>query len=233
MVSLSRLATALSVMAFAAGPCAASELLAVQDFEEVPVTPTWGFSGPVVYNSGFTGANAAPPNSPIGIAGSRAWETTSNSGGLVLIFDNVSLPAGTLGFVFQMRLAAMNLIDVGGGPDDLDFVLIEYSTDGGATYVPRIRVRGAVQNNSVWGYDATGIASAFWQPQSEVVFQPTEPGLQTTLGYSLVDIRFPAEITQLRMRITARSSSFSDTWMIDNLTLSTLSETVFFDGFED
>jgi hypothetical protein len=228
-----QLAKALFLLSLSAAPCLATELLAVQDFEITPVTPTWGFSGPVVYNSGFSSNKAAPPNSAIGIGGSRAWETTSNSGGLVLNFDNLSLPTGTLGFVFQMRLAAMSLITNTGGPDDLDFVLVEYSTDNGVSYVPRIRVRGALANNSFWGYDATGIASAFWQPQSEVMFQPLESGLQTTFGYSLVELRFPAEITQLRMRITARSSSSSDTWLIDNLTLSTVSEEIFANGFED
>lgn len=137
----------LALMVFAS-PCRSLEVLAVQDFEVTPVTPTWGFTGPVIYNSGFSGAGAAPANSPIGIGGSRAWETTTNSAGLVLDFDNVLLPAGTLGFVFQMNLAAMNLVSFSGGPDNLDYVLIAYSVDDGVTYVPRLRIRGATTDNS-------------------------------------------------------------------------------------
>ena len=46
----------------------------------VPQSPTWTFTGPVIYNSGISSGTAAPANSPIGIGGSRAWESTSNSG---------------------------------------------------------------------------------------------------------------------------------------------------------
>ena len=125
----------------------AIDTLAIQDFEITPATPTWNFTGPVVYNSGTSSASAAPPNSPIGINSSRAWETTSVSGGLILDFDNITIPLGYDSVRVNFRLAAMNLNGSTGGPDNLDYVLVEYSIDGGNTFVSRLRIRGATANN--------------------------------------------------------------------------------------
>lgn len=195
------------------------DTLAFQDFEITPASPVWTFTGPVIYNSGFSGSGAAPANSPIGIGGSRAWETTTNSGGLVLDFANTTIPPGYDSVRVRFNLAAMNLAGATGGPDDLDYVLIAYSTDGGITYSNRMRIRGAVANNSFWAYSATGYAKNYYLPATEQVFQPLTSGLQTTLGYSTCEIVFPGTVTQLGMRITGRSSSSTDTWLVDNLVL--------------
>lgn len=196
------------------------DTLAFQDFEIAPASPVWTFTGPVIYNSGFSAPGAAPANSPIGIGGSRAWETTTNSGGLVLDFANTVIPSGYDSVRVRFNLAAMNLAGATGGPDDLDYVLIAYSTDGGITYSNRMRIRGAVANNSFWAYSATGYAKNYYLPATEQVFQPTTSGLQTTFGYSTCEIVFPGTVTQLSMRITGRSSSSSDTWLVDNLVLT-------------
>jgi hypothetical protein len=193
------------------------DTIAIQDFEIVPSQPTLAFSGPVIYNSGYSGSNAAPPNSPIGIGGSRAWETTTNSSGLTLVFNNVLIPNYYDSVFAQFRLAAMNLNSSTGGPDDLDWVQFSYSLDGGATYTNRIRIKGAVNNNSFWPYSATGTARLYYQPANEASFQPTNSGLQTTEGYSTVEVVFPGNVSQLQLKITARSSSSSDTWLIDNV----------------
>lgn len=197
------------------------DTLVFQDFEVVPLQPVWNFSGPVIYNSGFSSNTANPPNSPLGIGASRAWETTTNSGGLVLEFDNITIPSGYDTIRVYFNLAAMNLLGSGGGPDNLDYVLVAYSLDGGSTYTNRLRIRGAVNDNSVWPYSATGVASVYYQPTSETMFQPINSGLQTTMGYSHCEIRFDASaISQLRLRITGRSSSSTDTWLIDNVIMT-------------
>jgi len=198
-----------------------TDTLAIQTFDTIPVTPpVWTFTGPVVYNSGFSSASAAPPNSPIGINGSRAWETTTNSGGLVLDFANILIPAGYDSVRVRFNLAAMNLTGTTGGPDDLDYVLTEISLDSGATFYGRLRNRGAVTNNSFWPYSATGVAKLYYQPQTEVEFQPANSGLQTTQGYSTNEIVFPGTITQVKIRMTGRSSTSSDTWLVDNLVIT-------------
>ncbi len=132
-------------------------------------------------------------------------------------FDNVNIPSTYDSTTVHFRLAAMNLNSSSGGPDNLDYILVEISTDGGLTYYDRLRIRGATINNSFWAYSATGVAEVSYLPQTEVVFQPTNSGLQTTNGYSTININFPASVAQLRVRITARSSSSSDHWLIDNV----------------
>ncbi len=196
------------------------DTLAFQDFEVAPAAPAWTFTGPVIYNSGFSGVNATPSVSPIGIGGSRAWETTTNSGGLVLDFANTVIPAGYDSIRVRFKLAAMNLNGTSGGPDNLDYVLAAYSTDGGNTYTNRLRIRGAVNDNCSWAYSATAVGQVYYQPATEQMFQPITTGLQTTLGYSTCEIVFPGTVTQIAFRITGRSSSSSDTWLVDNLVLT-------------
>lgn len=210
----------LSVLALVSCMHANAAILAIQDFEVTPSGPVWTYTGaPSNFVSGDSGSGGAPANSPVGIGGSRAWETNSVSGGNPVTFDNLTLPSGYSSFTATFRLAGMNLAGSSGGPDNLDYVLTSYSLDGGTTWVNRVRVRGAVADNSFWGYDATGVASVNYLPETEELFQPLTSGLQTTLGFSTVSIEFPGSITQLSLRITPRSSSSSDSWLIDNVTL--------------
>lgn len=197
-----------------------STVLATQDFEVTPATPTWTYTGAApTFNSGTSSASAAPPNSPIGIGASRAWEVTQVSGGFPLEFAPITIPPGYDRIIARFRLAAMNLIGSTGGPDDLDYVLVAYTLDNGGTYTDRVRVRGAINNNSFWAYDATGLASVYFEPATETLFQPTDTGLATTEGYSTVEIEFPPTVGSVGLRITPRSSSSSDTWLVDNLEL--------------
>lgn len=196
------------------------DTLAIQDFETAPAIPTWNYTGtPNALISGFTTATASPANSPMGIGGSTAWHVESVSGGNPLTFDNISIPAGYDSLRLTFKIAAMNHTGTTGGPDHLDYVLVELSTDGGNTYYARLRVRGAANNNCTWAYDATAIAQADHLPATEVMFQPTNSGLQTTDGYSTVIIDFPGTVADVSAIITPRSSSTSDDWMVDNIML--------------
>ena len=196
------------------------DTLAMQNFDSVAYSPNWSFTGPVVYNSmGMSGPSMSPPNSPTGINNSRSWETTSQSGGLILTFDTITILPGYDSIRARLSLAAMNLIGAGGGPDNLDYVLVEASFNGGP-YYNRIRVRGFGTAGCFWPYSASGKANVYYQPQTEAVFAPTVAGLQTTQGYSWCEIVFPGSVTQVSLRITGRSSSSSDTWLIDNVVLT-------------
>jgi hypothetical protein len=220
-----RLVLFLALAAIAATSAQANTLLALQDFEETPSGPVWTYTGtPADFQSGYSGAGAFPANSPVGVGGSRAWHVNTQSGGNPLTFSNLLLPGGFDSFVMSFQLAAMNLTGPTGGPDDLDYVLVSYSLDDGATFVNRVRIRGAVNNDSVWAYDATGVASVDYLPGTEALFQPVTTGLQTTLGYSLVQILFPGNINQLSIRITPRSSSSNDSWLVDNVSLVGVSD---------
>lgn len=197
------------------------DTLAIQDFEVSPTSPTWNFTGTPAYNTlGISAANNAPANSPTGINNSRSWETTSVISGITLTFSNIIIPMGYDSLRVHFNLAAMNLNGTSGGPDNADYVLAAVSTDGGANYYSRMRIRGAVTDNSFWPFSATGVANLYYQPQTEVDFEPANSGLQTTEGYSNCEIVFPGSVTQISIRITGRSSGTSDTWLIDNVVLT-------------
>lgn len=197
------------------------DTLAFQDFEITPSSPTWTYTGtPNDFQSGVSAANATPANSPLGIGNSRAWHLRQVSSGNPVTFDNQTIPSGYDSIRVNFRLAAMNLNGSSGGPDNLDYVLVAYSLDNGVTFTNRIRVRGATANNCSWAYSATAVANAYYLPGNEVLFQPTTSGLQTTDGYSTVELVFPGSISQLSVRLTPRSSSSSDSWLIDNLVLT-------------
>jgi hypothetical protein len=195
------------------------DTLAIQDFEMTPATPTWGFTGSPVYNSGTSTTNSAPASSPIGVDASRAWEITNNSGGITVEFDNIIIPAGYDSIQFEFRLAAMCLTSTAGGPDNAEWVLVEYSTDNGNSWVGRLRIRGGASNNAFWSYNATGVGKVYYQPTTEAMFQAANSGLATTDGYSTNGITFPGNVGQVKIRISSRSSTTSDTWLVDNVVI--------------
>lgn len=197
------------------------DTLAIQDFETIPASPTWTYTGALAgTQTGYAAAGTSIPGSPLGIDGSTAWHVVTVSSGNPIVFNNVTIPAATYDTIrLQFRLAAMDLVGSFGGPDNLDYVLVEYSLDNGSSFTGRMRIRGAVANNSFWPFDATGVASVYYTPASETVFAPTNSGLQTNEGYALCEITFPGSISQLTVRITPRSSSSSDSWLVDNVLL--------------
>ena len=196
------------------------DTLAFQDFETVPQAPVWNYTGTLAdLQSGYASAVSCIPGTPLGIDGSQAWHVVSVSGGNAITFDNVSIPGFYDSLQVNFRLAGLNLTGSTGGPDNLDYVLVEYSTDNGASWVSRLRIRGAVNNNSFWAYDATGVAAVQSTPAVEALYQPVNSGLNVAEGYSFCQITFPGNTTQLSVRITPRSSSSSDSWLVDNLVL--------------
>lgn len=203
------------------------DTLAIQDFELNSPQISWGYTVLSVDSPGFStgfspSTGCSPINSPLGISGSRAWNTTQVSSGVTIRLSNINIPSGTYDSIrFTFRLAAFNLTGTSGGPDNLDYVAVKYSVDNGITFFPRLRIRGAVANNSTWAYDATGIAKINYLPSTiEQTFAPTNSGLQTTEGYSYCEITFPGNIQNLSFELTGRSSSLSDTWLIDNIVLT-------------
>lgn len=203
------------------------DTLAIQDFELNAPPANWSYTVMTIdspaFSNGFSPSTGCSPlNSPLGIGGSRAWNTTQISSGVTIRMSNVTVPIGVYDSIrFVFRLAAFNLIGTGGGPDNLDYVAVKYSTDNGLTFFPRLRIRGAVANNSTWAYDATGIAKVDFLPSNvEQTFAPTNTGLQTNEGYSYCEITFPGTIQNVSFEVTGRSSSSSDTWLIDNIMLT-------------
>ena len=197
------------------------DTLAIQDFETVPSAPVWTFTGTLNdLQFGTASATSCIPNTPLGIGNSQSWHVVSVSGGNQITFDNINIPVGYDSIRVNFSLAALNLIGSTGGPDDLDYVLVEYSLDNGASWIQRLRIKGAIANNSFWPFSASGEAKVQYLPATEAIFQPLTSGLQDAEGYSFCEISFPGSINQVSVRITPRSSSSSDSWLIDNLVIT-------------
>jgi hypothetical protein len=197
------------------------DTLALQDFETSPAAPVWNYIGTFAdLQSGNASPTSSIPNTPLGIGSSQAWHVASVSGGNEITFDNTAIPAGYDTIRVNFSLSAMNLNGSTGGPDNGDYVLVEYSLDNGTTWVGRLRIRGFSTSGAFWAHDATGVAQEYYLPATESMYQPTSTGLQDAEGYSFCEIKFPGTITELAIRITPRSSSSSDSWLIDNLVLT-------------
>jgi hypothetical protein len=195
------------------------DTLAMQNFDSAAYNPNWTFAGPVVYNTmGMTTSTMAPTNSPTGISGSRSWESTTQSAGLVLTFDTIAIPPGYDSLRVRFNLAAMNLTGTSGGPDNLDYVLVAVSFNNGP-YYNRLRIRGATTDNSFWPFSATEKGKVYYQPQTEMVFANTSSGLQPA-GYAMGEIVFTGSVSSVSIRMTGRSSSSSDSWLADNVILT-------------
>ena len=199
----------------------AVDTIAYQDFEVTPAAPVWSYTGVLAdVQSGNASPISCIPNTPLGINSSQAWHVAQVSGGNPITFDNTLINPGYDSIRVNFKLAGLNLNGPTGGPDNLDYVLVEYSIDNGATFVSRLRVRGSVVSNSFWAYDATGVAAVQYLPASETTFEPTTSGLQVAEGYSFCEISFPGNISQVMIRITPRSSTSTDSWLVDNLVLT-------------
>ncbi|MES2430247.1 MAG: T9SS type A sorting domain-containing protein [Bacteroidota bacterium] len=194
------------------------DTLAIQDFETSPATPTLTYTvlaGSATYHTGNSGASNAPANSPLGVDGSRAWGVTTSAASTQFEFANVTIPPGYDSVRIRVRIAAMNLVSIGGGPDALDTIGIQISTNGGSNYYNKLKITGPSGDNGHWPYSATGIAKTTYLPPA-VLFMNTGTGLQAQ-GYSTAEISLPGTETQIRVKIAIRSSSGTDTWLVDNV----------------
>lgn len=189
-------------------------LIAGQDFDTI-VTPAWPYTGNgLTYINGLSTSNDAPSNSPWGIGGSWAWETTQTAD--TMIFSNLSLLNHDSVYI-TFRLAGFSLNTLTNGPDQLDQVRVWVSVNGGVTWYSSIEVHGF--NNATWSY-AAGTATALDTLQlnnNTNIYEPTAGGPQTTEGYSTVKIFIPDTYNQVMIRIRSRESTAQERWCIDNV----------------
>ncbi|MCC7301790.1 MAG: T9SS type A sorting domain-containing protein [Bacteroidia bacterium] len=189
-------------------------LIAGQDFDTI-VTPAWTYtSNGLTYINGLSASNDAPSNSPWGIGGSWAWETTATAD--TMIFSNLSLVNHDSVYI-TFRLAGFSLSTISNGPDQLDQVRVWVSVNGGTTWYSSIEVHGF--NNATWSYAAgTGMALDTLQLNNNTnIYEPTAGGPQTTEGYSTVKIFIPDAYNQVMIRIRSRESTAQERWCIDNV----------------
>jgi hypothetical protein len=193
--------------------------LAIQDFDTAQ-TPNWSYTGTgITYVRGNSSSSAGPSNSPFGINGSWAWETTQQSTPDTLTFSNINVSNYDSVYI-TMRIAAFSVNNTSDGPDALDYVQIMVSVNNGTNYYTRVKITGASSSNSYWAYTATAVATdTFTAANRTTTFAPAGSGSRTADGYSTVSIYIPSSYSQVRIKILSRESTSGERWCIDNITL--------------
>lgn len=108
------------------------------------------------------------------------------------------------------------------GLDAADILEVQVSTNGGATYVSELQIKG--NNNSIWPYTATGSIihnanGSFTNTAGPTGDVYTAPVGNNTTGPSTVTLNLPLGISQVAIDIFCRVNSAGEEWWIDNIEL--------------
>jgi predicted RNA-binding protein with TRAM domain len=198
---------------------AAPEVIAIQDFETIPATPTLGYqsnaSGSLI--SGASGTGDRPASSNYFISSNTAWNANNTSS--ILTFSNVTGLGSYISKYYEFRLASYSNASTGNGADATDIATVEVSLDGGTNWSSELRVLGNA--NAYWNYSATGLASITYDGDNTPSnFQPAGGGSRTTDGYSTIKINLSDISVQARLRITLLNNATGERWVIDDVKLT-------------
>ncbi|WP_040281428.1 beta strand repeat-containing protein [Psychroserpens damuponensis] len=191
-----------------------SQTIALQDFEASAQTPVLNFS-----DSGGTYSTDDGPY-PVGdnnfVSGSRGWEANNTTSTITFSSVDISAFSNTR---LDFRLASF-AGSSGNGNDDSDFVLVEVSLDGGASFSDELEING--NNNAKWSFDTgTGVATTPYDgDNNQTNFTPSAGGYLTSEGYSYISITSIPTTTQLVIRITLQNNSGNEYWIIDDVVIS-------------
>jgi hypothetical protein len=124
-------------------------------------------------------------------------------------------------YQFKFRLASYRFTSTATtrGVDAADYITVQLSTDGGASYINELRV--------------TGNANAFWDYNTAASYTKTANGTLTTIGpaaggnrtttgdgYSVIQLNIPAGTSQIAIDIFSRANSAGEEWWMDNFELT-------------
>lgn len=199
------------------------ETIAVQDFEDSPSTPTWGYA-PLPPGAAVAGGTA------YGKSGDNGTTTTSDkfigakslqvsNASTEIMFDAVA--TSQLSDVsLSMRVGAFSTTSANGMEAD-DSVRISISKDGGTTWMEEIAVSGwSLQ--SKWSFTSgTGTGTTVYDNNGIVEnhYRPLAGGYTTSDGYSTLQITNLPSVNSLRVKITIENDSSGEIWAVDNIVL--------------
>jgi len=129
-------------------------------------------------------------------------------------------------YQFRFRLASYRFTssNTTSGVDVGDFVDVQISTDGEITYTSELRITG--NNNAYWDYNnngvivhsANGVFNAALNTSGGDVYR-SGVGNQQNIGYSVISLDLPLNITQVAVDIFCRVNGAGEEWWIDNIEL--------------
>ena len=100
------------------------------------------------------------------------------------------------------------------GIDADDYIDIQVSTDGGATYNSEVRITGF--NNAYWDYNETTVSKVV--NGTLETYTPTGGGDRTLLGdgISIVELTFPLGVTQIAVDVYVRANAAGEEFWMDD-----------------
>jgi len=199
----------------------ALETIALQDFEDVPAAPIWGYGTPLPAGAAISGGNAYGASGDGGnsdmFIGAKSLQVNNANAAIILdAIDTSNLADVSL----SLRTGAFSSVSTTSGLDNPDYIRISISKDNGVTWTEEITLNG--NNNAKWSfasgaasgttvYDGNGIA--------ENQFKPAGGGYRTTDGYSSLEITNLPLVEALRIRIILLNNDPNEIWAIDDIEL--------------
>lgn len=180
-------------------------LLAIQDFEPTPATPTLNYT----VNSPGTlrTANGTGPNTPAFI-GTRSYGI--NNGTANLDFG----PVSTIGYAdatLRFRLASFSLNSATNGADAGDYVDVYVRDGNGNPLSHELRITGF--SNARYDFNATGSYTLAYDGNNTF----TTVASSSALAYSFIEITGLPASADLLLRIVMFNNDNNELWVIDNV----------------
>lgn len=180
-------------------------LLAIQDFEVVPATPTLNY---VENTAGFLSTgNGTNPNTATYI-GARSYGVTNSRADID--FGPVNTTAYTSA-TLKFRLASFSINSPGNGADNGDYVDIYISDDNGATFSYELEITG--NNNSRYDFSSTGAYSLIYDGDNTATIVSSS----NATAYSTIEITGLPATANLVVGIVMRNNDVNELWVIDNV----------------
>lgn len=204
-------------------PCTnnAVQTLAVQDFEVVPATPTYGYTyttdGTVTITGGTFDNGSGPRNAFIG---GRAFQMA----GIGTSSSAVESSIITMAPIDVSQYNNINLsLKVGAfrtgttqGLDVNELIQIETSIDGGVNWSTESVLRA--YSNSRWDFAATGVFNAYYTGTNNGATIDTRNGnAELADGIATYNVRNLPSSSNLLIRITLAVDRADEIWAIDNI----------------
>ena len=188
---------------------------------------TWKGVPKTLLNSYYTGGNSSSSDSP---SNSPLYTSTDSSFALfgtglgssaiekdTLSYSNITGLDPNTYYQIRFRICSVGInavANAAAGVDGSDYIQIEYSSNGGATFIKEMKFVGS--SNSMWGFsggaqtikNANGLLSTF----SYSTLSPT-----TSLGLNL-----PVGITQLAFNVIMVTNASGESWLVDDVQLIAL-----------
>ena len=175
----------------------------------------WTSSAGTWYYNNFS----VSPSSSAVLTGSGGGTSSYETGTYFLPNRTGLNPSST--YTLKFRVASYKITSPSSataGVDAGDYFDIQYSSNGGTSYVTEKRITGF--SNGFWDYNTNGVS---WKVASNSLntYSPASGGNRTSTGdgYSVISLILPNGITQCAFRIVARANSAGEEWWFDNFEL--------------